>query len=315
MRCCDCRSAFPSARGSAQVSLPSFPFPRCATLSWCSRRGVSWRASAWGAPGAGQAACLRAAWAPATGREGLATPLPTRKGLESWSPQGRTWDFPPWPWPPSPPNTAPAGSTPSAGRNTHLPTAAQLPVASPSPSPRCPTPLLSWEARKIHRSRRKRPPHRSRMCRRRSAPPHESHQHQPAKPHLSRLASPSLPRPTGGTPRGAGPTPWCPYRWVNFQYHPEWNFPLRSFHFLPKQEAVFGWKSRAAGGRTCTASIPTETRQTMIFEKDWRGVCDIVGRTSCVCSRLDVIKRPHNSDTDEDEWRVPKTKAHSHDSR
>lgn len=213
-----------SEHDSASHSLRASSFSRCVTLSWCVRRSVSWRAAAWGAPGAGPAACRRVAWALATGRGGQATPLPTRKDLVSWSPQGRTWDSPLWPWAPSPPSTAPAGSTRCVERNklppAPLPTVAQLPVASLCPFPHSQTPPLSWEAHKIHRSRRQQLPRQSGMCRRRSPHPHKSHQRQPATPRLGQSAIPLA----------------CLCRWAKAFNHPKSNFSFTHFMFIQNRK-------------------------------------------------------------------------------
>lgn len=305
-----CFSEHDSACHSLRVS--SFCFSRCATLSWCGRRSVSWRAVARGAAGAGLAACQRVVWALATGRGGQATPFLTRKDLVSWSPQGRTWDSPLWPWAPSPPSTAPAGSTRCAERNplrpAPLPTVAQLPVASLCPFPLSQTPPLSWEAHKIHQSRRKQ--RLSRMCRWRSPHPWE-----PAKPRLSQSAKPWLPQRRGATPLGAGRARWCLCRWAKALSHPNSNSSITHFMFIQNRKLCSVGRAGLLhpAARACPLFPWKPARRDDNKKKNQRGIISLLSKL-CV-QPAGCTKRRHNLKTyDAEEWHVLKTKTCSHDS-
>lgn len=135
---------------------------RCVTLSWCSRGGGSRQVAVSEVLGVAPAVSLRAASSPAVAPGGQATPSPTKKALESWSRQEKTWDSPPWPWPALPPGTARAGSKPSVGRKilTLLPaplgTAVRRPAMLPGWFHHFQALRLSWAAHRKRRSRRRR---------------------------------------------------------------------------------------------------------------------------------------------------------------
>lgn len=243
-------------------------------------------------PGVERAACQRAVWALAAVLEGQATPSPTRKGLESWSPQGRTWGSRLWPWPPLPLDTAPAGSTRSAGRNTLTLTLPPAPPGSAAQRPavylgqfrRSPTRLLFWAAHRIRPSRKKRAHHLPRMHSVISPHPHKPKQLQKQlHPRLQPRQSPSQ---QGGlmweTHLEAGRPLWGLYRWAAvvtyLRSHTLTDTRLLYLHkltpltLLLQQEALFGRKSRAAASNSPgPPSVAKDTSQIVWnIKKKWR---------------------------------------------